>query len=35
MPPTFVDADSGDSKKWKATPDSLLQRKIPRVDAGQ
>ena len=35
MPPTLVDATSDDSKKRKATPGSLLQRKIPRLDAGQ
>jgi hypothetical protein len=35
MPPTSVDAASDDSKKWKTTPGSLLQRKIPRLDAGQ
>ena len=35
MPPTSVDADSDGSKKQKATPESLLQRKIPRLDAGQ
>ena len=35
MPPTSVDAASDDSKKRKATPGALLQRKIPRLDAGQ
>ena len=35
MPPTSVDADSDDSKKQKATPGSILQRKVPRLDAGQ
>ena len=35
MPPTSVDAASDGSKKWKATPGSLLQRKISRHDAGQ
>ena len=35
MPPTSVDADSDDSKKRKATPRSLLQRKVPRLDVGQ
>ena len=35
MPPTSVDADSDDSKKRKATPGSILQRKVPRLDAGQ
>ena len=35
MPPTSVDAASNGSKKWKATRGSLLQRKIPHLDAGQ
>jgi hypothetical protein len=35
MPPTSVDAAFDGSKKWKTTPGSLLQRKIPRIDAGQ
>ena len=35
MPPTSVDAVSDDSKKRKATPGALLQRKIPRLNAGQ
>ena len=35
MPPTSVDAVSDDSKKRKATPRALLQRKIPRLNAGQ
>ena len=35
MPPTSGDADSGDNKKRKANPGSLLRRKIPRLDAGQ
>jgi len=35
MPPTSLDAASDDSKKRKTTPGSLLQRKIPRLDAGQ
>ena len=35
MPPTSVDAASDGSKKWKATPGSLLQRKVPRLDASQ
>jgi len=35
MPPTSVDAASDESKKRKATPGALLQRKIPRLDAGQ
>ena len=35
MPPTSVDAVSDESKKRKATPGALLQRKIPRLDAGQ
>ena len=35
MPSSSVNADSDDSKKWKATPRSLLQRKVPRLDAGQ
>ena len=35
MPPTSADATSDGSKKWKTTPGSLLQRKIPRIDAGQ
>ena len=35
MPPTSVDAASDDSKKRKATLGALLQRKIPRLDAGQ
>ena len=35
MPPTSVDAASDGSKKRKATPGYLLQRKIPRLDAGQ
>jgi len=34
-PPTSADAASDGSKKWKATPGSLLQRKIPSLDAGQ
>jgi len=35
MPQTSVDAASDESKKRKATPGALLQRKIPRLDAGQ
>ena len=35
MPPTSVNADSGDSKKRKASPGSLLLRKVPHLDAGQ
>ena len=35
MPPTSVDAASDGSKKRKATPGSLLQRKIHCLDAGQ
>ena len=35
MPPISVDADSDDNKKWKATPGLILQRKVPRLDAGQ
>ena len=35
MPPTSVDAVSDESKKPKATPGALLQRKIPHLDAGQ
>ena len=35
MPPTSADADFDDSKKWKATPGSILQRKVPCLDAGQ
>ena len=35
MPPTSVDVISDDSKKRKATPGALLQRKIPRPDASQ
>ena len=35
MPPTSVDAVSDESKKRKATPGALLQRKIPHLDAGQ
>ena len=35
MPPTSVDADSDDSKKRKATPGSILQRKVPHLDASQ
>jgi hypothetical protein len=35
MSPTSVDADSDDSKKRKATPGSILQRKVPRLDAVQ
>jgi hypothetical protein len=36
MPPTSEDtAPSDDSKKWKANPGALLQRKIPRLDSGQ
>ena len=35
MPPTSINATSDDSKKWKATPGALLQRKIPHLDAGQ
>ena len=35
MPPTSVDAVSDESKKRKATPESLLQRKVPHLDASQ
>ena len=36
MPPTSEDtAPSDDSKKQKAIPGALLQRKIPRLDSGQ
>ena len=35
MPPTSANADSDDSKKWKVAPGSMLQRKVPRLDAGQ
>ena len=35
MPPTSVDAVSDESKKRKATPGALLQKKITRLDAGQ
>ena len=35
MSPTSVDADSDDNKKRKATPGSILQRKVPHLDAGQ
>ena len=35
MSPTSIDTVSDDSKKRKATPGALLQRKIPRLDAGQ
>jgi len=35
MPPSLANATSDGSKKWKTTPGSLLQRKIPRHDAGQ
>ena len=35
MPPTSVDAASDESKKRKATPGALLQKKITRLDAGQ
>ena len=35
MPPTSIDTISDDSKKWKATPGALLQRKISRHDVGQ
>ena len=36
MPPTFGDvAPSDESKKRKAAPGALLQRKIPRPDASQ
>ena len=35
IPPTSVDTASDGSKKRKTTPGSLLQRKIPRIDAGQ
>ena len=35
MPLTSVDATTDGSKKRKTTPRSLLQRKIPRIDAGQ
>ena len=35
MSPTSADAASDGRKKWKTTPGSLLQRKIPRIDAGQ
>ena len=35
MPPTSANADSDDSKKRKVAPEFMLQRKIPRLDAGQ
>lgn len=35
MPPTSADAAADGRKKWKTAPGSLLQRKIPRIDAGQ
>lgn len=35
MPPTFVNAYSDDSKKRKMVPGLMLQRKVPRLDAGQ
>ena len=35
MPPTSADVASDGRKKRKTTPGSLLQRKIPRIDAGQ
>ena len=35
MPPTSSNASSDGSKKQKATPGSLLQRKILCLDAGQ
>ena len=35
MPPTSVNADSDDSKKRKVALGSMLQRKVPRLDAGQ
>ena len=35
MAPTSVNADSDDSKKQKVAPGSMLQRKVPRLDAGQ
>ena len=35
MPPTSADVASDGSKKRKTTPGSLLQRTIPRIDAGQ
>ena len=35
MPPTSIDTISDDSKKRKATPGVLLQRKISRHDVGQ
>ena len=34
MPPTSVDVVSDESRKRKATPGALLQRKIPCLDAG-
>ena len=35
MPPSLEDAaPSDDSKKQKAAPGALLQRKIPRLDSG-
>ena len=35
MPPTSVNADFDDNKKRKVAPESMLQRKVPRLDAGQ
>ncbi|XP_039832287.1 uncharacterized protein LOC120692960 [Panicum virgatum] len=36
MPPSSKDATpSDDSRKWKAAPGALLQRKIHRLDSGQ
>jgi len=35
MPPTSANADFDDSKKQKVAPGSMLQRKVPRLDADQ
>jgi hypothetical protein len=35
MPPTSGDVAPDESKKRKATPGALLQRKIPHLDTGQ
>ena len=35
MPSTSVNADSDDSKKRMVAPGSMLQWKVPRLDAGQ
>ena len=35
MPPTSVNVDSDDSKKWKVAPRPMLQRKILHLNVGQ